>query len=443
MEDKNIKVSVVMPVYNSGQFLRPCLDSLIGQTLKELQIIVIDDASTDDSWKVLREYADKDERIVLISNPYNLGAAHTRNIGIQLARGEYISVLDADDYFVEDYLETMYIECVNHDLDVAVCGHWFVDEKSKKVGKSFIDVYFLNRITKVFNYKDIRNYIFQLFPIAPFTKMVKRDFIENYCLEFQDVKYCNDVFWAMMCLVCAKRMIYLNGYFVYYRYNTGSQISTKRGDSQYPVLMVLKKLRTSLELIGRFEEVKQSYYTLADVLINDNLLSASNKAMIDGVEYWSSCGLNEVGLYNLTPSDFLSDVYYNNIEAIKRVDIENVNLGEGNKISVYKKFFKHLRSADLKIGIWGFGETGVSFYEEAIKEKIDIVEIYDKDEKKWTKSQKIIVKSYEDRNPEVNIIIVTNSRYWEEIVREVRNRDESVKIIDFSLFLWYGILRTS
>ena len=91
------QVTIIMPVYNPGEYLRPCLDSLLAQSMKDFRIIAIDDGSTDNSWDVLQEYAAQDARVLPQKNPYNIGAARTRNIGIQLAQGEYVVILDADD----------------------------------------------------------------------------------------------------------------------------------------------------------------------------------------------------------------------------------------------------------------------------------------------------------------------------------------------------------
>lgn len=100
-----IKVSVLVAVYNTAAYLRQCLDSLLGQTLREIQVICVDDASTDGSWDILQEYAAKDERIEVLRLETNGGQAKARNIALQRAKGAYVCFLDSDDWFAADSLE--------------------------------------------------------------------------------------------------------------------------------------------------------------------------------------------------------------------------------------------------------------------------------------------------------------------------------------------------
>ncbi len=93
---QNIKISVIIPVYNAEKYLRECLDSIVKQTLQEIEIICIDDGSTDNSLAVLREYERKDERLKIIEQA-NSGAGVARNAGMKAARGEYLAFMDADD----------------------------------------------------------------------------------------------------------------------------------------------------------------------------------------------------------------------------------------------------------------------------------------------------------------------------------------------------------
>ena len=99
------KVSVLVAVYNAEPFLPQCLDSLMNQTLKDIQVICIDDASTDGSLRLLHEYAAKDSRIEIVALPENQGQAHARNEGLKHATGDYICMLDADDWFSSDALQ--------------------------------------------------------------------------------------------------------------------------------------------------------------------------------------------------------------------------------------------------------------------------------------------------------------------------------------------------
>lgn len=122
-----MRVSVLVAVYNAGKFLSVCLDSLIRQTHQDMQIICIDDASTDNSWDILQEYASKDGRIVLLQQRENRGQAEARNLGLKVADGDFVTMLDSDDWFSSDALEKACrlveedetLDCVLYD----VCYH--------------------------------------------------------------------------------------------------------------------------------------------------------------------------------------------------------------------------------------------------------------------------------------------------------------------------------
>ena len=92
----SVKVSVILPVYNVSEYLRQCMDSIVGQTLKDIEIICVDDGSTDDSLEILKEYEAKDKRVKVIEQK-NAGAGAARNNGLAIATGEYLSFLDSDD----------------------------------------------------------------------------------------------------------------------------------------------------------------------------------------------------------------------------------------------------------------------------------------------------------------------------------------------------------
>lgn len=115
------KVSVIIPVYNTEKYLRECLDSVVNQTLQDIEIICVDDESTDRSLEILREYQAKDKRItVLKQEKSNAGAA--RNLGLSIATGEYLSFLDSDDYYDLAMLEHMYACAKNRNADIVVCN---------------------------------------------------------------------------------------------------------------------------------------------------------------------------------------------------------------------------------------------------------------------------------------------------------------------------------
>lgn len=127
----SIRVSIIIPVYNTAKYLEKCLASIVSQTLKDIEIICVDDGSTDNSVSILEEFAKQDKRIkIIVQNNQKQGAA--RNRGISSARGEYIAFVDSDDYVAEDFFEKLYTAANENNIDIATAGIIRKREKSQK-----------------------------------------------------------------------------------------------------------------------------------------------------------------------------------------------------------------------------------------------------------------------------------------------------------------------
>lgn len=113
-----IKVSVIVPVYGVESYLSRCLDSLVGQTLKDIEIIIVNDCSPDRSQTIVQRYAERDSRIISVCNEMNIGQGLSRMKGLQLARGKYVAFVDADDYVELEMYEALYTQAVGNDYDV-------------------------------------------------------------------------------------------------------------------------------------------------------------------------------------------------------------------------------------------------------------------------------------------------------------------------------------
>ena len=127
------KVSVIVPVYNVEDYLEKCLDSLVNQTLKDIEIIVVNDGSPDNSQKIIDKYVKKYPDLVKGFIKENGGLSDARNYGIKKAKGEYIALVDSDDYVAKDFLEKMYSKALNKDLDIVVCDTVHVFPNGKEI----------------------------------------------------------------------------------------------------------------------------------------------------------------------------------------------------------------------------------------------------------------------------------------------------------------------
>jgi len=133
-------ISVLMPAFNCQAYLRDSIESILNQTFFDFEFIIIDDGSTDNSIKILQEYAEKDKRIRLIRNPKNVGLIESLTIANQYCTGEYIARMDADDISLPDRLERQFAFMQSHpEIDLLGTGSSFIDEKGNPVGSELIE----------------------------------------------------------------------------------------------------------------------------------------------------------------------------------------------------------------------------------------------------------------------------------------------------------------
>ena len=156
------KVSVIIPVYNVEEYLHECLDSIVNQTYKNIEIICIDDSSTDKSLEILREYSNKDSRIIILQQR-NQGAAVARNYGMGVAQGKYLLFLDSDDIFAESLIEKAVSKAEKFNADIVVYKAMSFDTSNNyAVMKDYISGFKYGQ-EKTFSYIDIPDKIFNSF----------------------------------------------------------------------------------------------------------------------------------------------------------------------------------------------------------------------------------------------------------------------------------------
>ncbi len=137
-------ISVIVPIYNSEKYLKKCIESIVNQTYKDLEIILVDDGSADNSGNICDEYANKDKRIKVVHQE-NKGQATARNEGLMIAEGEYIAFVDSDDYIAPDMYELLYRMIKDHDCDIAMCGHKEIYEDKESSSRQECDDIYLDK----------------------------------------------------------------------------------------------------------------------------------------------------------------------------------------------------------------------------------------------------------------------------------------------------------
>ena len=230
------KVSVIIPVYNVEKYLRRCLDSVVGQTLRDLEIICVDDGSTDGSAEILREYAAKDGRVkVSLHEHANAGAA--RNAGMAVAVGEYLGFVDSDDWCDTTLFEKAYAKAKADDADVVAWQFRQYDERTKKTGQERFFAHEWLSLDRPYSPEAVGDSLFSPITYAPWGRLVRRSFIESEGIRFQEIVRTNDVYFYCMVSALARRQTILNEVLYTYRVGTGTNLQANNADSPDSVFL--------------------------------------------------------------------------------------------------------------------------------------------------------------------------------------------------------------
>ena len=256
-----VKVSVVVPVYNVEKYLEECLDSLINQTLKDIEIICVNDGSTDKSLDILNNYAKKDKRIQIITQE-NKGLGAARNTGMKYAKGEYLNFIDSDDYLELSALEETYNISKEKELDFLMFRLINYDDKKDKHYQS--GYYNMNRLAKsvkenVFNYKDLDSKTLFSIAVSACNKLYNREFIEKNSftfpegLAFED----NPFFWNIF--LKAKRVFFYKKH-LYNRRRREDSIMGLAGKNHMDTIKIRNMVCKIFVDNGIFDEHKKKLY---------------------------------------------------------------------------------------------------------------------------------------------------------------------------------------
>lgn len=222
------KVSIVVPVCNVERYLKECLDSVAKQTLQEIEIICVDDGSTDNSLEILNEYKEKDQRVKVISKK-NSGYGNTMNVGMDAATGMYIGIVESDDYVEPNMFERLYDTACKFDAEIVKSDHYIFSTKEGKCNKKIQYICPEQYYGKVVN-ADTCEEIYD-FAMMNWTGIYRTDFIRNNNIRHNETpgaSFQDNGFWFQV-LSLAKSVVMINEAFYYYRQdNPNSSINSKK-----------------------------------------------------------------------------------------------------------------------------------------------------------------------------------------------------------------------
>lgn len=314
-----MKVSVIVPVYNTEKYLKKCIDSLLNQNFEDYEIIVINDLSPGNAEKIIKSYNDK--KIVYIKNKTNKGIGYNRNLGIKKAKGEYVCFIDSDDYVKEDFISKMYNYSKGNNLDLCVCDYVNVDEEG-----NILEEFNLSNLG-ITNYEE-NNKILCEINLAPWNKLYKKDMLVKNKIEFSETLKYEDLSFVALSIKNSKKIGKINEQLNYYTIHNNSETTT-RDKRVFDIFKQLDIVRNEYKSGKYLDELTVSVllnYTIQQRYQIDK--EAQNKFIDDAFKY-----LNDNNI------DYKHSEYIKNRSFLKR-------LIEKNKFitKIYCKIYSMLKT---------------------------------------------------------------------------------------------------
>lgn len=254
------KVSIILPVYNVGKYLRESLDSLINQTLKDIEIICINDGSTDNCFDILEEYKEKDDRIIVVHKE-NKGTGAARNDGLRLATGECIGFVDPDDWVKPNMFERLYNLIKEKDLDIAMCMPDGYDEKNGVIAPFpyFVDANFKNIIDdRIFNWRDLSPFAY---PMCVWNKLYTKKLFDENNIEYAEGLDFEDHKVIFGTLLTAEKIFFIREKLYVYRYNREGSVLTDNNRRLIDHIEIFNIVEQLMKDTKTFEPLKEDFLT--------------------------------------------------------------------------------------------------------------------------------------------------------------------------------------
>lgn len=262
------KVSVIVPIYNSERYIDKCIQSIINQTFKDIELILVDDGSTDKSVEISNKYAEKDKRIKIIKQK-NKGVSLARNYGISIATGDFITFVDSDDFIEIDMLDILYNAAIDNNCDVVLSGIKIIKDNNIK--------YEFTKDSKIYTKQEVfKLFYFDREPFSPnyaWGKLIKRS-ICNKIKFREDIFLMEDALFSMELFInCQNNIMFLNKYLYNYVQRDGSEskhFSKKRITSFYALEELLNLAK---EIDSEYEKSFLKVYSKLILSILQDIIS--------------------------------------------------------------------------------------------------------------------------------------------------------------------------
>lgn len=289
------EISIIIPVYNSEKYLDTCLNSLINQTFKDIEIICINDGSMDNSLNILEKYAQTDKRIIVI-NQENSGVAVARNKGLKTATGNYVMFCDSDDYYHPDMCKTMLNKLTKENVDTVMCSaNVFSDFKSTRDLK-MVQEHYNNKDDHLCSLNDWKNKL--LLSNELWNKIFKKEIIDKYHICFPEKIWCDDRAFIMKYLACSDNVFVLKDRLYNYRLTPKSYCENVHN----------KKYKNFYDTIFAMQDVKR-FFTQNE-LMEKNKYYFADKINFSLFAYYGTCDKAHKKDFILKHKELITDLEF-------------------------------------------------------------------------------------------------------------------------------------
>ena len=340
-------VSVVVPVYNVEIYLSELLQGLCNQTFSDIEIICVDDGSTDKSAEIIKNYQQKDKRIKYFYQE-NQGGGVARNTGIKQAGSKYVICLDADDIYEKNMIELLFNQAEKTDADITICDFNQIDMQRGRTShhKGIHHKYLPNK--EVFSRKDTED-ILQVANPGPCNKLYKLDFIRQNNLNYSATKTVNDLSFSIIALAIAEKITIVDKELSTYRYLSPASNSHKRGKYAHQSLVAFEEIFEAVKKYGLYEQLKKSYIAIVINSINYECKFYVSDEYIQCLKNF----LNKKPFYLISPKEMKEII---NLKKIKKRYFECIfltilTLGFFKPVKSKKNQYKNILKNYKAIGI--------------------------------------------------------------------------------------------
>lgn len=441
-------ISIIMPLYNAQKYLQESLECIRNQTFSDYELICVNDASTDDTMKILKQYQECDSRIRIYENEMRMGAAYSRNYGIKNAAGTYVIFLDGDDIFDEQILELSWKAAEKNHTDIVMFD--YIHQKSEDIhikksiahSSQYIEKYCITPFSII----DQKPYDWARWSGGPCNKLFRTEFIRRNNIRFQNLSSSNDVYFIFLALLLSQRTLVLNEelVMVYARdHNTVTRISFNRDPMcAFEAIKYLQEVLVERKL---FENYYQHFYYWAFFMLRTTLERIKDYKIKEKFYLF----LQQEGIKTLICN---GGSCFNDLESDIKGWFENF-LKEDlqsrwyetktylffclrDRKKIVESIFKKYSDLQMKIAVWGAGRNGNSLLEFCDRNNLHVHAVIDTDKNKQGKNLfGVPIRAYEDICDDIQVIIISAQNIYTD-VKEI-TKGSSIEIIDINILMDY------